>query len=378
MPKLPVSKDQSNNFDRNLVYRILDANLDRAREGLRVIEEYCRFGLENAALSQECKDLRQQLATWHSEQFREARDTSHDPGVNLGHPQEESRTDLKALLRANLGRVQEALRVVEEYGKLISQKDLDSDWNLDLASGAKSLRYRLYILESKLFARPENLPENHQENLQENCRENRLKKLLQARLYLVTMPIANLLEVVESALQGGLGLVQFRQKEGNDRDRFETASALCQLCHRYDALFLVNDRVDIALAVGADGIHLGQTDLPVSVVRSLMGSDAIIGLSTTCAAELEIALNSKVDYVGVGPVFATPTKPGKAASGFEYVSYAATNLSMPWYAIGGVDQENLNDVMNAGASRVAVVRSLINAPDPKQATENFLTKLNQN
>lgn len=354
--------EQKNNL--SVIYRILDANLDRAREGLRVIEEWCRFGLENAALSQECKDLRQQLASWHSEAMRQARDTGNDPGVDLSHAQELSRTDLQAVLRANLCRVQESLRVLEEYSKI--EPDLT-----DISIGAKSLRYRLYMLESKLFERSTKL----------NTEPNTLiTKLLKAKLYLVTMPSPNLLETVEASLQAGLRLVQYREKEGNDRDRYDLALALCQLCHRYDALFLVNDRLDLTLAVGADGIHLGQTDLPVAVARSLLGKEKIIGLSTTCAEELEIALNSDVNYVGVGPVYATPTKPDKAASGFEYVSYAAAKLdsiSLPWYAIGGIDLSNVGEVLNAGASRVAVVRSLVTATNPQQTTENFLRILDQ-
>jgi thiamine-phosphate pyrophosphorylase len=353
-----VQSDHSTRLDRlSVIYRILDANLDRAREGLRVIEEWCRFGLEDAALSQECKDLRQQLASWHSEKMRESRDTNHDPGTNLSHGQELKRSDVQAVLRANLCRVQEALRVLEEYSKV------DPDL-LDLSTGAKSLRYRLYMLESKLF---------------DSTGFSLKTKLQAAKLYLVTMSSDNLLETVEASLQAGLGLVQYREKEGNDRDRFNLALSLCQLCHRYNSLFLVNDRLDLALAVGADGIHLGQTDLPVAVARSLLGKKAIIGLSTTCPEELEIALNSDVDYVGVGPVYATPTKPGKAASGFEYVSYAAAkldSLNLPWYAIGGIDLSNVSEVLNAGASRVAVVRSLVTATNPKQTTELFLKKLN--
>jgi thiamine-phosphate pyrophosphorylase len=148
------------------------------------------------------------------------------------------------------------------------------------------------------------------------------------------------------------------------------AQQLCDLCHRYDALFLVNDRVDIAIAAGADGIHVGQTDLPVSAIRQILnanGGDAsqyIIGQSTTNAQELEIALNNQVDYVGVGPVQATPTKPNKAAAGYEYVQYAAENINIPWFAIGGIDEHNLGEAISVGAKRVAVVRALMKAEHP--------------
>jgi thiamine-phosphate pyrophosphorylase len=335
------------------VYRILDANLDRAREGIRVIEEWCRFGLEDSALTIQCKNLRQELANWHKDEFRLARDTVTDVGTILTHTNEEQRQNIQAVLNANLARVQEALRVLEEYSKID---------NPAMSQAIKHMRYQVYVIESALMG-------SRQQKIQ------KLQKLSDARLYLVTMPTDNLIEIVESSLKGGLTLVQYRDKDTNDTERMAIASQLCELCHRYNALFLVNDRVDIALAVGADGVHLGQQDFPIATARELLGSDAIIGQSTTSPAELEIAINNNVDYVGVGPVFATPTKPGKAASGFEYVDYAAKKLSIPWYAIGGIDPENLADVIEAGAKRVAVVRSLMTSPDPKLTTENLLKQL---
>jgi len=332
------------------IYRILDANLDRAREGMRVIEEWCRFGLESATLAAQCKDLRQGLATWHKDEFKSARNTVTDVGTHLSHAQESQRRDIQAVLGANLARVQEALRVLEEYSKI--------DFP-EMGQAMKQMRYQVYVLESALVSK----------------RQRNLQKLDQALLYLVTMPSPNLLETVESCLKGGLSLVQYRDKDINDGERIAIAAKLCELCHRYNALFLVNDRVDIALAVGADGVHLGQQDFPIHEARKLLGADAIIGQSTTSPEELEIALNNHVDYVGVGPVFATPTKPGKAASGFEYVEYANQKLSMPWYAIGGIDAENLGDVMKAGAKRVAVVRSLMSAANPELITQNLLKQL---
>ncbi|AFY73402.1 thiamine-phosphate pyrophosphorylase [Synechococcus sp. PCC 7502] len=332
------------------VYRILDANLDRAREGLRVIEEWCRFGLENANLTAQCKQLRQELGSWHQDEFKLARNTITDVGTAISHPLEIQREDVHGVLGANLARVQEALRVLEEYSKIDQPA---------MSAAIKQIRYQVYIIESALIGK----------------RQKNLQKLNESLLYLVTMPSPNLLETVESCLKAGLSLVQYRDKDINDSERMAIATQLCELCHSYNALFLVNDRVDIALAVGADGVHLGQTDFPIAIARKLLGSDAIIGQSTTSPQELEIALNNDVDYVGVGPVFATPTKPGKAAAGFEYVSYAAQKLTIPWYAIGGIDADNLADVIKAGAKRVAVVRSLIQASSPNLTTQNLLNQL---
>ncbi|RMD68919.1 MAG: thiamine phosphate synthase, partial [Cyanobacteria bacterium J149] len=207
--------------------------------------------------------------------------------------------------------------------------------------------------------------------------KNSHQLLSQSSLYLVTSPVENLYEVVESALQGGLKLVQYRHKDETDVVRYEQASKLKQLCNQYNALFLVNDRIDLALAVNADGVHLGQTDLPISVARQLLGKDKIIGKSTTNPEEMKNAIADQVDYIGVGPVYETPTKAGKKAAGLEYVRYAQENASIPWFAIGGIDETNIEDVVKAGATNVAVVRAIMVAHNPKEVTQNLLKKLSE-
>ena len=330
------------------IARILDANLDRSREGLRIIEEWCRFGLNHSQLAEKCKEMRQELAQWHTGDLRLARDTPADVGTSLSHPQEETRSSLENLLQANLCRVQEALRVLEEYGKL---------YNPLMGESFKQLRYQVYAIESQLLA------------------THRLQQLKAARLYLVTSPSENLFAIVEAALKGGLTLVQYRDKNTDDLIRFENAQKLCQLCHDYGALFLVNDRVDLALAVNADGIHLGQQDLPIAIARQILGPNRIIGRSTTNPQEMAKAIAEGADYIGVGPVYETPTKVGKAAAGLDYVSYAAENSPVPWFAIGGIDQTNLGDVLKAGAKQVAVVREIMQSPDPTKATQDLLAQL---
>ncbi len=332
------------------IYRILDANLDRAREGLRIIEEWCRLGLNNQSWAQECKQMRQELAQWHSWELRQARDTPGDVGTALSHPQEETRASIDRLLQANFCRLQEALRVLEEYGKL---------YNPQMAAACKQMRYHSYTLES---------------NLINNYRHQQLQN---AHLYLVTSPVENILEVVQAALEGGLGLVQYRDKEADDDVRLETAQQLCQLCHEHGALFLVNDRVDLALAVDADGVHLGQQDLPIAFAREMLGEQKIIGRSTTNKEELSKAIAEGADYVGVGPVYETPTKPGKTAAGFDYIAYAAANCPIPWYAIGGIGLDNVHEVIAAGAKRVAVVRAIMQAGQPKSVVRQFISQLTE-
>ena len=333
---------------KQAIYRILDANLDRAREGMRIIEEWCRFGIDHQPLAEECKQIRQELAQWHSWELRQARDTPGDVGTDLSHPQEEVRKDLEQLLQANLCRAQEALRVLEEYSKLYEPQ---------MGTVCKQLRYRVYAIESTLF---------------NNYRRQQLQS---AALYLVTSPVPDILKIVEAALKGGLTLVQYRDKEGKDSDRLEKAHQLCQLCHRYNALFIVNDRVDIALAVDADGVHLGQHDAPVTFARDLLGSHKIVGRSTTNKQELNRAIAERADYVGVGPFHETPTKPGKPAASMEYINYVKAKCHVPWFAIGGIDLNNLSAVLTTGAQRVAVVRAIMQAEQPTQVTRQFLSQL---
>ena len=335
---------------QQVLYRILDANLDRAREGLRIIEEWCRFGLNDAGLTEQIKHLRQTLGRWHSTTIRESRDTPGDPGTALSHPQEERRDTLQTVVQVNCCRVQEALRVLEEYGKL---------YKAEMANDAKQMRYQLYTLESKLLGR------------------TLRQRLAQARTYLVTSPHERLLEVVEAALKGGIDIIQYREKTADDEIRLELADKIKTLCHQYDALFIVNDRVDIAAAVGADGVHLGQQDLPMEAARRILGPLPIVGRSTTSPAEMARAIDEEADYIGVGPVYATPTKPGKAAAGYEYVRYALEHALMPWFTIGGIDLTNVAAVREAGAPGIAIVRAVMQAEDPTQAVQSFKRHFDQ-
>ncbi len=346
------------------LFRILDANLDRAREGMRILEEWCRFGLNNETLMAEFKGLRQSVARWHRPEFRLARDTPGDLGTALTHPQEATRSSLLEILQVNFARSQEALRVLEEYGKLYS---------LEMAAACKQMRYQLYSLDSQIVN-----PLMIEAFMTPDAPSSSLRsQLMQARTYLVTSPVPDLLGVVEAALQGGIAIVQYREKSADDAQRLHLAQQLRALCHRYRALFIVNDRADIALAAEADGVHLGQHDLPIEIARKILGPDKIVGRSTTNPEELQRALAEGADYIGVGPVHETPTKPGKAAAGNNYVRYAAQYATMPWFVIGGLNADNLAPTLAAGATRVAVVRALMAANDPTAVARSLVQQTQQ-
>jgi thiamine-phosphate pyrophosphorylase len=202
-------------------------------------------------------------------------------------------------------------------------------------------------------------------------------RLEAAHLYVVSAeaPPAIQAEVLREALDGGADMVQLRNKAAAPADLLEAARLVAAHARSKQALFIVNDHLDLAIEAGADGVHLGQEDLSVEIARSRWGG--LIGRSTHTLDQALEAGRQGADYIGVGPVYATPTKPGRRAVGLELVQGAAGAVSIPWFAIGGIDADNLDAVMGAGASRVAVVRAVCGAPDPAAATRGLNARLAQ-
>jgi thiamine-phosphate pyrophosphorylase len=186
----------------------------------------------------------------------------------------------------------------------------------------------------------------------------------QARLYFVVEASASD-RVLVAALAGGCDLLQLRDHEASDDELLNAAERFRDACDVHGALFVVNDRPEIALQAGADGVHVGQDDLPVDAVRRLVGPDVIVGLSTHSPDQFDAGLASDADYLSVGPVWETPTKAGRPAAGLDYVRYAAAHATKPWFAIGGIDEQNIGEVIAAGATRAVVVRAIRDADDPR-------------
>ncbi len=206
--------------------------------------------------------------------------------------------------------------------------------------------------------------------------EQRRARLAAARLYLVcncTPGERDLGEFLTATIAGGVDVVQLREKNLEDDFLAEAAGVAADVCDAHGALFILNDRPDIAASVRADGVHLGQDDLPVAHARKIVGPDMLIGLSTHAPSEIDAALPSAtdgephVDYIGVGPVHATPTKRDRAPVGPELVAYASAHAHVPFFAIGGIDSENVLSVLDAGAGRICVLRAICDARDPEQA-----------
>lgn len=208
--------------------------------------------------------------------------------------------------------------------------------------------------------------------------EERRERLRAARLYLVcgTAPgDSELPDLVREALIGGVQLLQLREKQLPDDELVSVASAIRALCEPLGALLIVNDRPGVAFDAGADGVHVGQDDLPVEQVRELVGTDMLVGLSTHAPAEIDAVDPALVDYIGVGPVHETPTKPGRPAVGLELVRYAAEHSPVPFFAIGGLTEQNIGEVLEAGAERVCVLRAISDAPDPQAAARALRERL---
>jgi len=202
----------------------------------------------------------------------------------------------------------------------------------------------------------------------------RRARLAAARLYLVCGAFPDavgggeaLPDLLRAAIAGGVDVVQLREKHAPDEQLVAVAHAAHALCERLGALLIVNDRPAVALEAGADGVHVGQEDMPLAEVRELVGRDLLVGLSTHSPAQIDATDAGLADYIGVGPVHETPTKPGRPAVGVELVRYAAAHAELPFFAIGGLHEGNLGEALDAGAGRVCVLRAIADARDPERA-----------
>ncbi len=336
--------------------RILDASANRAREGLRVVEDYVRFALDDPALTRRLKDARHRLA--HAlrglpiTDLLASRDTRGDIGTHITLPSESSRENPIAVLAANFKRTGEALRSLEEYAKLVDP------W---LPGRFEGLRYDTYILEKLVLT----AATSHE-------------TLANARLYVLVggLPTpGDLRFVVEEALAGGAQVIQLREKGMPDRELLRLARDVRIMTAQARARFILNDRPDLARLAGADGVHLGQDDLAARDARRILGPKPLLGISTHEPAQIDQALLDGAGYLGVGPVFPGETKDFDAYAGLAFVQEAAERTTLPWFAIGGINEQNLDEVLDAGASRVAVSAAVVRAPSPRRAAAALRARL---
>ena len=333
-------------------FQIIDANLDRAREGLRVLEDWARFGLGKNDYVASIKNFRQILGKNHLEVYKQSRNHIEDLSKGLTHMEQLKRKTPEQIISSNAGRVQEALRVIEEFSRL---------HNNNLSKIASEIRYEIYTLEIDLLSKSK--WKKSAELLKEND------------LYVITDQKENLLEIIEEILIAGVKIIQHRFKRGTDKDNLQEAIQIKNLCKRYNSLFIINDRIDIALASNADGVHLGQDDLDLKSARKLLGNSKIIGISANNKIDISNAIKDGCDYIGIGPVFETATKKDKKPLGIKKIKTLTKDLNIPWFAIGGITTNNISDLKNYGFKKVAIVSQLMNSEDPKEDAMMILKDL---
>lgn len=340
------------------IWRILDAAENRAREGLRTIEDYVRFTLDDGHLTNCLKEARHGLRVIFNELQVESRlafrETLQDVGTALEAETELSRANLASICQANFKRVQEALRSLEEFVKLVSP---------DAARSLKQLRYRCYTLEKSISATEV------------------------GRAHLASAPLCVLVDgrasreefcdLCRRLVRSGVPVIQLREKKLCDRELLDRALALKEIVEGTPTLAIMNDRPDLAQIAKLAGVHLGQDDLSVHSARQIVGSNTLIGVSTHSLAQAHAAVMQGANYIGMGPMFSSRTKnfPAHEIQGPELARQIRGEISLPAFAIGGITTENLPQLMDAGVLQIAVSSSIVDDPRPEQAAGRFLAIL---
>ena len=342
------------------LYRIIDVNFNRAREAARVMEEFARFALNNEALSGKVKSLRHRLSGLISSiddgSFIMARDSAGDVGLGLKVAGQLRRVAIADVFTAAAKRLPEALRTLSETTQTFAPQ---------VAADIEVLRFEAYEIEKEIF-----------------IKLNIGKLYDNVRLYVLVdcLPFDEFKKLVEQCIAGGADCIQLRCKDAEDGEKYEYACRLVNICKGSEVLTIINDSVDIAIASGASGVHLGQTDMPLKVAKGLLSRPMLAGVSTHNTTQLVKAIEGGADYVGIGPAFATGTKPGLEVAGLGYVRKATAALkgcSIGHTAIGGIDETNIDEVIAAGAKTVAVYSAVVKSPNPKAACQKLKQKLTQ-
>ena len=339
---------------RRAICRIIDVNLNRASEGLRVIEDGVRFVLDDRSFTEELKELRHSLAkiveetpVFSREELISSRNSQKDVGAQLA---EEKREKIKEMIRANFKRVEEAERSLEEFGKLLSPL---------MGERFRKIRFQTYCLEKKI--------------------EMRLYKKHNFSLYVITS--SDLIEKesfemkVKEIIANGATVIQLREKNLPLRAFLKIALLMRKIVEP-PVLFIINDRVDIAIACQADGVHIGQEDMPLKIARQILGEDKIIGVSTHSIEQAQEAQKEGADYIAIGPIFSTSSKPNVGPpKGPQIISQIKEMIEIPVVAIGGINLDNMDKTLEAGADGIAVINAVFQEADVGLATRMLSEKI---
>ena len=353
-------------------HRILDANANRAREAMRVMEEFARFVLNDGSLSAALKQMRHDLsdAVIQLESGRAVdaddsgeharpdsglinhRDIARDVGRDVSTPGEGVRVDSVHVVVAAGKRLSEAMRVLEEYGKVVSRP---------FAASMERIRYVGYELEKRLA-------------MIVRARE----RFAGIRLYVIlteSLCKGDWLATARAALAGGADCLQLREKNLSDAELLSRAGKLVSLCHDHDALFILNDRPDLAALCHADGVHLGQDDVAPGDARRILPNSALVGVSTHTTDQVAAACREAPDYIAVGPMFASSTKPQEHIAGPKTLAFAHTLTALPLVAIGGIDESNAEQVLAAAPCVLCVCSAVISHEDVAEATTRLRKRI---
>lgn len=344
-----------------------------------MIEDVVRFGHNDAVLSESLKQLRHdfsQATRAIADRAIAHRDVSGDVGTQISTPSELSRTGQRELVLANCKRLGESLRSIEEQAKLLDPA---------VASRIEQLRYRFYSIEGRIAQRLRPLA----------------TRFAQVRLYVLITEQAGVqgefspdplsphyrregvnelaseepwLRCARAAIAGGADCLQLREKDMDGGELLRRARLLVELCRKHDVLSIINDRADIAVLSDADGVHVGQSDLSAADVRKIVG-DKLVGVSTHNIEHARQAVADGADYIGVGPIFRSPTKPRDFVAGLEYARQVAQEIAIPAVGIAGITLDNVDQVLATGIKAVAVTQAVVGAGDVEGAARRFKEKL---
>jgi thiamine-phosphate pyrophosphorylase len=326
-----------------------------------VVEDYVRFVLDDAHLTEQFKRLRHDLAAagaaLPSPERHAMRDTQRDVGTAVTTPSETRRADAWDVCVASFERVKQSLRSLEEFGKVAKPQ---------AASVFESLRYRLYTLEAAT-----------------GRTVDAVERLAAVRLYVLIdgrESEAEFMALVQQLVAAGVGAIQLREKRLSDQQLIARARLLKSALQRQSApnspdqawsgllpLAIINDRPDVAAIVDADGVHLGQGDMSVKDARAIVGPRRLIGVSTHSIDQARAAVLAGASYIGVGPTFPSATKNFDAFPGVELLRQVAAEIRLPAFAIGGITAKNIDEVLATGVGRVAVSSAVAEAPNPHAA-----------
>lgn len=348
LPSDPTRPSQIAPQDQVRLLRVLDAAENRCREGVRVVEDYVRFVLDDRHLTDHLKQLRHDLTAAFQSippgHRLASRETQSDVGTTLSTPSEVHREDIASVLAANFARVQEALRSLEEFGKVLDPA---------LAGQVKGLRYRVYTLQRAV-----------------EVTRHGVQRLESARLYVLLDGGASaeaFRRTVETLVGSGVDVLQLRDKRLDDRRLLQRARLLRQATQGSRTLMIVNDRPDLTALSRADGVHLGQDELTVKDARTVVGPEALVGVSTHSIQQARRAVLDGANYLGVGPTFPSGTKEFHDFPGLDLLRSVAAEIRLPAFAIGGIDRANLPEVLSTGIRRIAVSGAVTSADDPSAA-----------